>query len=171
MSIEETAKVVAYLREFFPQGASITENTVRAWHDMIGMYPYPVAWHAAKIVARTWDGYMMPPPRKVIDSIKTLMPDDNTIPMELWNITDKCIRRGSVISQMEFESLPEPIKTYYRSISAFREMAMWSLEEKKWERTRFLKDIPRVIEECESRAVLPADIRQMLEEGFKQIEG
>ena len=159
----ETGKVVAYLREAYPQGAPITKNTMNVWHDLLGQYPYEVAWQAARQVASEWVGYTMPPPAAVVQKIRQMMPQQNT-GIELWRIAEKAIKRGTRLTQEEFNQLPEPVRTYFGGVSGIRDIAMLDKDQLPNERARFLNNIGTVQARIEAKAALGPAVVKMLGE-------
>lgn len=140
MNKRETSQVVAYLREVYPQGAPVTEATINVWQDVLGEYPYQVAWEAARQVAGEWVGYTMPPPAAVKQKIKQMMPQDQTA-IELWRVAERAIKRGTVMTQDEFEQLPEAVQTYFGGVSAIRDLSLLDKSQLPNERARFLRNI------------------------------
>ena len=70
MTREETARIMAYLRELYPNGKKITEQTVIVWHDVLKDYEFEVIKEAAREAAKTYEGYTMPPPAVIIRHIR-----------------------------------------------------------------------------------------------------
>lgn len=70
MNMHETAKIMAYLRELYPNGREITEQTVAVWHDVLQDYEFDEIKVAARETAKTYAGYTMPPPSVVIANRK-----------------------------------------------------------------------------------------------------
>ena len=150
MNKRETSQVVAYLREVYPQGAPVTEATINVWHDVLGEYQYQVAWEAARQVAGEWVGYTMPPPAAVKQKIKQMVPHYQT-GIELWRDAEKAIKRGTRMTQDEFEQLPEAVQTYFGGVSAIRDLALLDKSQLPNERARFLNSINVIQGRIEAR--------------------
>lgn len=150
MTKQETAKVMAYLREAYPQGAQITQNTINVWHDVLGEYPYQVAWEAARQVAGEWVGYTMPPASTIKQKIKQMMPNDQT-GIELWRTAEKAIKRGTRMTQEEFDQLPEPVRLYFGGVSALKDLALLDKSQLPNERARFLNNVNAIQSRIETR--------------------
>lgn len=163
-------QVLALLREAYPQGAEITEITVNVWADLFSDMPYEIAWEAAKEVCRTWQGYTMPPPAELFKVIRNADDRTRTL-MEKWRKVEKLIKRGSVLTQEEFDEQDEDIKAYFGGVSAIRDLALLDMDEIPNERARFLKHMPAVQERLETQARIPANVQAMLGGMFKQIGG
>lgn len=169
MTRQETTKILAYLREIYPQGKEVTKNTVSVWHDLLAGYPYEVAFQAAKNTARTWKGYIMPPPSEIIRQAEMLMPEDTTA-IDLWRIAERQIKRGTVITQEDFDRLPAPVRRYFGGPSAIRDLALLDMEQLPNERARFLRQIGGIVEQDKARANLPPDAKQAIDGIVKKLE-
>lgn len=161
MTKNELLKIITYLREAFPNGSEITENTVNVWFDLLGEYDYRLAWECMRQVARNWDGYTMPPPAAIIKKIKSASAGDTDI--ELWNEADKLISKGTILTIEEFEQADPTIKTYFGSVSRIRELALMDAAQTANERARFLKQAPQIREKIETRKALPAEVLAMID--------
>ncbi len=170
MNRQETMKVLALLREAYPNGAEITEMTVNMWTDLFSEVPYEVAWAAAKEVCRTWDGYTMPPPAELFKVIRNADERTRTL-MEKWRKVEKLIKRGTRLTQDDFDELDDDIKAYYGGVSALRDLALLDMSELPNERARFLKHMPFIQERLETQKRIPADVQAMLGGMLKQIGG
>lgn len=170
MNKQETAKVIAYLREMYPQGASPTQATVNAWADLFADVPYEVAWSAAREVCRTWNGYAMPPAAALFKVIEQAQADNKTA-IEKWRVVEKLIKRGTRLTQSEFDEQDEDIKAYFGGVSAIRDLALLNQDEIPNERARFLKAMPAIKERIETQNRLPQSVQNMLGQITKQIGG
>lgn len=169
MTKQETAKILAYLRELYPNGAKVTADTVSAWHTVIGEYDFRIAWDCTVSLAKEWDGYTMPPAAALAKKIRSVLPGDDTA-IELWREAEKLIRRGTVLTDDEYESASEPIRRYFGGRSAIRDLALLDIDELPNERARFLRNIPAIIERQTTVAGLSAESRKAIE-GTKLIGG
>lgn len=170
MTKQEAMQVLALLREAYPQGAEITGATVSLWADLFSDTPYEVAWEAAKEVCRTWEGYTMPPPAELFKVIRNADGRTRTL-MEKWRKVEKLIKRGTRLTQEDFDELDEDIKAYYGGVSALRDLALLDMSELPNERARFLKHMPAVQERLETQKRIPANVQAMLSGMLKQIGG
>lgn len=162
MNKNDTKKIMAYLREAFPNGKPGTELTVMVWHDLLKDYDVEIVEEAARNVVRTWDGYTMPPPAYLIGEIKRLMPEDETA-IELWRIAEKAIKRGSVLTEEEFAALPSPVRRYFGGRSAIRDLALLDADQLPNERARFLKHIEIIKKSEDVLRNLPEALTKMIE--------
>lgn len=168
MNKKETAQILTYLRELYPQGAPITEDTVNVWQDLFSDIPYELVWASVKVVAKTWDGYTMPPPAVIFNAIREINPEDYT-PIELWRIAEKGISHGTIFTQREFDEWPGPLQRYFGGPSAIKDLALLNKSELSNERARFLKAAPDLMRRDELQRALPADVKIMLESIAKQL--
>lgn len=139
MTREETIKVLAYLRELYPNGKNVSKNTVTVWHDLLEKYEYPLVTTATKEVAQNYTGYTMPPPAEIINQIRLMANNDSAI--ELWRIAENAIRKGTVLTEEEFKSLPVPVQKYFGGRSAIKDLALLDNSSIPNERARFINNI------------------------------
>lgn len=170
MTEKETAKVLTLLREAFPQGKEITGDTVKVWSEIFEQEQFDVVWEAAGQIVRTWEGFVMPPPAVLFKQIRKMDPHEDTA-IELWRAAEKAIKRGTVITQEEFDELPTVVRMYFGGTSAIRDMALLDVSEIPNERARFLRQAPDLIARADAQAMLPDAVKEMLEQKVKQIEG
>lgn len=143
MNKGETAKILALLKELYPNGKEATKNTVNAWHEVLKEYEFSEMWIIANRVAREYEGYTVPPPAVLINKYKALTEDT---PIELWNIAEKAIKKGSSFTRQDFEKLPVSLKQYFGSVSTIHELGRMEISNLQFEKNRFIKQI-KVIEE------------------------
>ena len=161
MNKTETAKIVAYLRELYPNGAKVTSDTVSAWHTVIGEYDFQLAWECAIMLAKEWEGFTMPPPAVLVRKIRSVLPADKTA-IELWREAERLIRRGVVLTEEEFNAASEPVKLYFGGRSAIRDLALLSVSELPNERARFLRNVGPIIERANTLAALSDESRKAI---------
>ena len=160
MNKQETLKVITYLREAFPNGSEVTQNTVNVWHDILGGYEFRVVWECMRQVAIEWDGYTMPPPAAIIKKMRTAQENNH---IELWNIAEKMIRKGTILTVGEFRDAPVEIQTWFGDVSRIRELALMPPEQTANERARFLKGIPAIKEKIQTRKSLSNDVLTLID--------
>lgn len=162
MTIKDTQKILAYFREAYPNGARGSEHTVRLWHDLLEEYDFEVAWVAAKIVVRTWQGYTMPPPAALIAEIENLYEHEDSA-IDNWRLVEKAIKRGSVFTQSEFNDLPEVVQRYFGGVSAIRDLAYMNRDQLPNERARFMKLYETLNSQIKAVRQIPESVRLLLE--------
>lgn len=166
MEKSETKKLLEILKTAYPKTyQNITEEQAR---NMLSLYFDMFKEYETEIVVVALKNYIkaneFPPTiaglQKQIDLIA---PEEDT-DIELWNEFEKACRKGSRITQEEFESLSEPIKKWCRDVSQIRELS--KLDSGTFNsviRGQFLKTIPQLIERQEAKKKLPAETRKILE--------
>ena len=161
MTKNETAKIVAYLRELYPNGAKVTSDTVSAWHTVIGEYDFRLAWECAVLLAKEWEGYTMPPPAVLVKKIRSVLPADKTA-IELWREAERLIHRGLVLTEEEFNAASEPVRVYFGGRSAIRDLALLSVDQLPNERARFLRNVGPIMERARTVAALSGEARKAI---------
>ena len=111
----------------------------------------------------------MPPPSEIIRQAEMLMPEDTTA-IDLWRIAERQIKRGTVITQEDFDRLPAPVRRYFGGPSAIRDLALLDMEQLPNERARFLRQIGGIVEQDKARANLPPDAKQAIDGIVKKLE-
>lgn len=157
----ETLKIVGTLREAYPNGPAITENTINLWAELLSPYEYDVVWHFTLELCREWTGYTMPPPAALIRKIENAK--DNSLYIDLWNEAEYLISRGTIITAEEFENASPEIKRYFGSIARIKELALMPSGETANERARFLKQVPSIRESIRTREALPPNVLKMID--------
>lgn len=171
MSKQETAKIVAYLHELYPNGKPITDLTIEAWHMALQGYDFHLVQAVMGEVIKEWDGYTMPPPAVLIKKIEGSKEKDLYI--DLWNEAERLISKGTILTKEEFEKTSPEVRRYFGSVARIRELALLPPEETANERARFLKQIPEICEHYRLRESLPQEVLNMIDgvAEKKQIEG
>lgn len=157
----ETLKIVGTLREAYPNGPAITENTINLWEELLRPYEYEVVWHFTLELCREWAGYTMPPPAALIRKIEGA--NENNLDIDLWNEAERLISRGTIITAEEFENASPEIKRYFGSIARIKELALMPSGETANERARFLKQVPSIRESIRTREALPPNVLKMID--------
>ena len=136
MNKQETMQLLAVLREYYPNGKEVTQDTVNAWHLIFEALDYNEVWQAVITTVKSDESYTMPPPATILKN----MPQKDT-PIERWHIAEKAIRKGQSFTAEDFKKLPEDIQKYFGSAQAIREMGLMDIENLSYEKTRFLSNI------------------------------
>lgn len=161
MNKSETAKVVAYLHEAYPNGKEITDLTIEVWYDILKDYEFKVVQAAMRELVNEWDGYTMPPPAALIKKIRGAEKDN--VDIDLWNEAEKLISKGTILTAEEFRQASPEIQRYFGSVSRIRDLALMPAEETANERARFLKQVPSIRENIRLRKSLPAEVIAMID--------
>lgn len=138
-------------------------SLVKIWGMTLNDYPDDIVDVALVKCLQTCT--VPPTPADVIKQIKTLMQSVEPSDEELWNVLTKALREADRLiyyfqfnavqangrtqgdnARTEFnklwEDLPEKIKQYLGGISEFINMSGYSDEDLKYEKNRFLKNMP-----------------------------
>lgn len=170
MTKSETTKILTIIRAFYKTDQNAAEM-VGAWHTVLADYDYEVAEVAVKNFAKNdkRDYATFPPLGKIVQQIEMLMPE-NKIGIDLWRIAERQIKRGTVITQEEFDELPAPIKRYFGGVSAIRDLALLDMDQLPNERARFLNNIERIIDQEKARKNLPPKVAEAIDGLAKKLE-
>lgn len=171
MNRTQVAQLMAVLREEYPNGPDITEERIGVWDAALRRArctDYREAQEAVMRLLTTWDGYTMPPVGALIKAIEEARPTDDTA-IELWNIADKLISKGTILTEEEFQNAPAPIKRYFGSVARIKELALMPPEQSANERARFLKVIPDMARSEKAYAELPESVKQIADSAAKTL--
>ena len=161
MNKSETAKIVAYLYEAYPNGKEVTDFTIEVWHDLLKGYDFKVVQAAMREVLNEWEGYTMPPPAAIIKKINRAGKKDTY--MDLWNEAEKLIRKGTVLTVEEFRDAPKEVQRYFGNVARIRDLALMPPEQTANERARFLKQIPEICEHYRLRETLSDEVLALID--------
>lgn len=170
MSKKQMVQILAYFRVVYTNGAEPDEKTAAVWFDLFKDYPYELVWAAARQVVRTWESSAgtMPSPAVLMNAIRQISPDQDTS-IGMWREAEKAIRKGTRLSGEDFEKLPEPVRMYFGSTTAIRELALAPQHEVANERARFLKQAQALADKAEARKGLPPDMQKILDGAMLRI--
>jgi len=171
MSKQETAKIVAYLRELYPNGKPVTDITIEAWHMALKKYDFEVVQAVMGEVIKEWDNFTMPPPAAIIKKIEQASGEDKAI--DLWNEAERLISKGTILTAEEFHRASPEVQRYFGSVARIRELALMPPDQTANERARFLRQIPDISEQHKLRESLPQEVLNMIDglSERKQLKG
>lgn len=158
---QESAKIVAYLHELYPNGKPVTDITIEAWHMALKEYDFEVVQAVMGEVIKEWDNFTMPPPAAIIKKIEKVSEEDKAI--DLWNEADKLICKGTILTAEEFHRASPEVQRYFGSVARIRELALMPPEQTANERARFLKQIPEICEHYKVRKELPDEVVNVID--------
>lgn len=174
MNREDTKKVLkilstAYPRYFADMGKEDKIDQVNLYQDMFSEYPTEAVVVALKSYIK--DNEYPPSIAGLQKQIDLLLPDENNA-VELWNILAKAVKRGSIVTQEEFDQLPKPIKAWCGNLAQLRELGMMDITAfNTVTRGQFLKTVPILAEREKAQQQLPQNVRDILSGAVKSLEG
>lgn len=118
MTIKETAKLLAVIKEVYPN----FNGRVETWHMVIGDIPYDVASAATMAYIRT--EHYPPVPADLIEKASLVQKANNPTTAELWGKIRKAIGNGIYHSVSEFEALP---KICQRAVGSHKQLQEWAV--------------------------------------------
>ena len=146
----ETLKIVGTLRESYPNGAEVTENTIDLWTALLEPYEYEKVWQATLELCKEWDGYTMPPPAAIIKKLDNVPSEKKT---ELRREADQLLRRGSTITPADFQEASPEIQQFFGSANRIRQLAMMDADKCDKELDRFERELPGIAREVKKLAL------------------
>lgn len=141
MNKAETARILAALREAYPNGAEVTENTVNLWATILEPYEYERTWQCTIELVSEWDGYTMPPPAALV---KKLNEHDTGRYADLREEADRLLRRGSTLTWDDFWASTPEIQEHFGSVARLKRIAQMPADQADRELDRFEKELPGI---------------------------
>ena len=172
MEKSETKKLLEILKTAYPKTyQNITEEQAR---NMLSLYFDMFKEYETEIVVVALKNYIkaneFPPTIAGLQKQIDLIISDEDTDIELWNEFEKACRKGSRITQEEFESLSGPIKKWCKDVSQIRELS--KLDTGTFNtviKGQFLKTITKIKEREKALKEIPYEVRQKLSE-LKMLE-
>lgn len=172
MTLQETQKVLMILKKAYPRYYTEStkeevQETLLFYHDMFSEYPVEIVVTALKNYIKVNE---YPPTIAGLQKQIDLIISDEDTDIELWNEFEKACRKGSRITQEEFESLSDPIKKWCKDVSQIRELS--KLDTGTFNtviKGQFLKTITKIKEREKALKEIPYEVRQKLSE-LKMLE-
>lgn len=146
----ETLKILGTLRESFPNGAEVTQNTADLWTALFEPYSFDKVWQATLEICKEWDGYTMPPPAAIIKKLDSVPSEKKT---ELRREADQLLRRGSTITPADFQEASPEIQQFFGSANRIRQLAMMDADKCDKELDRFERELPSIARKVKKLAL------------------
>lgn len=165
MNREETKKVLKVLATAYPKyfaGMDTSEklDQIALYEAMFGTYPVEVVVSALHAYIRVNE---YPPSIAGLQKQIDLMLPDEDNAAQLWNQLSEACKRGSVMTEEEFQELPEPLKKWCGNVSQIRELSQTEKSVfNSVTRGQFLKTIPQITERLKVSKQLPEHVKTML---------
>lgn len=140
----ETLKILGTLRESFPNGAEVTQNTADLWTALFEPYSFDKVWQATLEICKEWDGYTMPPPAAIIKKLDSVPSEKKN---ELRREADKLLCRGSTLTQDDFREASPEIQEHFGSVARLRKISQMPAEQADRELDRFERELPNITKE------------------------
>ena len=172
MTLQETQKMLVILKKAYPRYYTEStkeevQETLLFYHDMFSEYPVEIVVTALKNYIKVNE---YPPTIAGLQKQIDLIISDEDTDIELWNEFEKACRKGSRITQEEFESLSGPIKKWCKDVSQIRELS--KLDSGTFNtviKGQFLKTITKIKEREKALKEIPHEVKQKLSE-LKMLE-
>lgn len=112
MTKQETAKLIAMLKEYYPRDYESTDivSRVNAWHMILKDYDYKEATAALLAFVSTDTKGFSPTVGQLIDKMQWMRGSDELTEGEAWTLVSRATRNGAYRSVEEFERLPEQVQ-------------------------------------------------------------
>ena len=178
MNKEETTDIVSIIIAAYPNhyksiNASVMQNTVFIWHEIIKEYDYNLVQMALKsYIANDTKGFP-PSPGQIVSNIRNLQKVSSKEQVmngiEAWGLVSKALRNSLYNSEEQFNKLPALVQKAVGSPAILKEWA--SLDEDEVQtvtHSNFLRIYNVVVKREEELDCIPNDIKQAI--GYKKAE-
>lgn len=170
MTFEETGRIMRAIKAAYPKWEGCNQDTVLLWAQLFADDPVEAVGAAVKTyIASDIKGF---PP--VIGQIKQLMlkvRDDSPSEQAAWALVRKAISNGLYGSYEEFEKLPPILQKVVGDPSQLERWAMLEDGLDTVVASNVMRSYRTELEKQRFMDAVPADVRNALTGGYKQIGG
>lgn len=174
MTREETAKIVAIIKEYYPRDIEATniKNRIEAWSLALKDYEYSIVQMAVIAFATQDVKGFAPGVGQIIDKIIRLRGSVNELTeMEAWNLVQKAVAKSNYYADQEFEKLPPLIQKIIGSPSQLKEWARIDIKEFNTViQSNFMRSFTAKSMKEVEYSVLPSNIKCYIESTTKMLE-
>lgn len=172
MTRDETKKVLKVLNTAYPEHFSKMTRDEKL--DQIDLYQTIFGGLPVEIVVSAVCTYIKTneykPTIAGLQKQVDLIAENKNEAADLWNTLAEACRKGSVLTQEEFNMLPWPIKRWCGNISQIRELAKTeSSIFNTVTRGQFLKAVPQLMEREKAVEQIPDGVKQILKLEVKSL--
>lgn len=165
--------IAAYPNHYKSINASVMQNTVFIWHEILKEYDVNVVKMALKsYIANDTKGFP-PAPGQIIAHIRSIQKVSNKEQVmngiEAWGLVFKALGNSLYNSEEQFNKLPALVQKAVGSPAILKEWASLGLEEiQTVTHSNFLRIYTSVVKREEELDCIPSDIKQVI--GYKKTE-
>lgn len=153
MTKAETARVVGIIRATLPNGPRVGDDTVAAWHDILGDLPFDAVVRATRSVLSVQEIPAWPAVGRIRKEAVALMRPDVPTAAEAWGRVEHEMRRVGWVGKPDLDPLAA------RVVRAIGWTRLCASEEPGVERGQFLRMYDQMAQREERDAVLPEGLR------------
>lgn len=172
MTREETKKILKVLNTAYPEYFSKMTRAEKL--DQIDLYQTIFGDFPAEIIVSAVCSYIKvneyrPTIAGLQKQIDLITAEDEGA-ADLWNVLAEACRKGSILTQQEFDALPWPVKRWCGNIGQIKELAMTKSDIFHTViRGQFLRAVPQLIERERAFGQLSEGVRQELKTEIKSL--
>ena len=175
MTREETAKIIAIIKEYYPRDIEATnlKSRIEAWFLALKDYDYKEIQMSVIAFATQDTKGFAPSVGQIVDKLIQLRGGLNDLTeMEAWHLVQKAVSNSGYNSVQEFEKLPELIKKIVGSPNVLKEWALTDISELNTViQSNFMRSYKAKVIKAQEYKALPNNIKIFLENATKLIEG
>ena len=173
MTKQETAKLIAMLKEYYPRDYESTDimSRVNAWHMILQDYDYKEATAALlAFVATDLKGFA-PTVGQIIEKIQLIKGSANELTEgEAWALVSRATRNGAYKSEEEFNRLPEQVKQVVGSPAMIMAWSQLPAEEVETViQSNFMRSYRARLKNHKEHEALPGNVKVLIEENVRKL--
>lgn len=178
MNKEETTDIVSLIIAAYPNhyksiNASVMQNTVFIWHEILKEYDVNIVKMALKsYIANDTKGFP-PAPGQIIGHLRNLIKvsknEETMNGIEAWGLVSKALRNSLYNAEEQFNKLPALVQKAVGSPMILKEWASLGVEEVQTvTHSNFLRTYGAVVKREEELDCIPTDVKNVI--GYKKMQ-
>ena len=173
MTKQETAKLIAMLKEYYPRDYESTDivSRVNAWHVILQDYDYKEATAALlAFVATDLKGFA-PTAGQIIDKMQFINSTVNELTEnEAWALVSRATRNGYYKAEEEFNRLPEQVQRVVGNPAMIKAWSQLPAEEVETViQSNFMRSYRARIKNDREFEALPSNVRTFIEDKLQKL--
>lgn len=169
MTLSEMATILLILQEQYTD-KEVTDATINAWYPIFENVPYQACQLAVLQMAKEKTFSKFPVPGEIFQYIKQ-MDDSDERANVLWEQVRRCVGKGSIMTQEDFNALPEELKAWFGSLNQIRDFGRMDIDVfNSVTRGQFFKQVPVLIQRVDTQNQMAPELKALMK-GHKLLEG
>lgn len=173
MTKQETAKLIAMLKEYYPRDYESTDimSRVNAWHMILQDYDYKNATAALLAFVSTDTKGFAPVVGQILEKIQLIKGSANELTEgEAWALVSRATRNGAYKSEEEFNRLPEQVKQVVGSPAMIKAWSQLPVEEVETViQSNFMRSYRARIRNDREFKALPSNVRTFIADNMEKL--
>lgn len=172
MTKQETAKLIAMLKEYYPRDYESTDimSRVNAWHMILQDYDYKEATAALLAFVSTDTKGFSPTVGQLIDKMQWMRGSDELTEGEAWTLVSRATRNGAYRSVEEFERLPEQVQRVVGNPAMLKAWSQLPTEEVETViQSNFMRSYRARVKSDKEFEAIPMNVKTYIENNMRSL--